>query len=29
MFDHFWDFDRLFEGGSQVEVEIAGSWSLV
>jgi hypothetical protein len=25
MFDHFWDFDRLVEGGAQVEAEIAGS----
>jgi hypothetical protein len=25
MFDLFWDFDRLVEGGAQVEAEIAGS----
>jgi hypothetical protein len=25
MFDLFWDFDRLVEGGVQVKVEIAGS----
>jgi hypothetical protein len=25
MFDLFWDFDRLVEGGAQVETEIAGS----
>jgi hypothetical protein len=25
MFDHFWDFDRLVEGGAQGEVEIVGS----
>jgi hypothetical protein len=23
MFDHFWDFDRLVEGGAQGEAEIA------
>jgi hypothetical protein len=28
MFDHFWDFDRLVEGGAQVKVEIVGSWPL-
>jgi hypothetical protein len=25
MFDQFWDFDRLVEGGAQGEAEIAGS----
>jgi hypothetical protein len=25
MFDHFWDFDRLVEGGAQGEAETAGS----
>jgi hypothetical protein len=25
MFDHFWDFDRLVEGGAQGEVEIVRS----
>jgi hypothetical protein len=25
MFDLFWDFDRLVEGGAQVEAEIVGS----
>jgi hypothetical protein len=28
MFDHFWDFDRLVEGGVQGEVEIVGSQPL-
>jgi hypothetical protein len=28
MFDLFWDFDKLVEGGAQVEVEIVGSWPL-
>jgi hypothetical protein len=25
MFDQFWDFDRLVEGGAQGEAEIVGS----
>jgi hypothetical protein len=28
MFHLFWDFDRLVEGGEQVEAEIVGSWPL-
>jgi hypothetical protein len=28
MFDLFWDFNRLVEGGSQVEEEITGSQPL-
>jgi hypothetical protein len=28
MFDLFWDFDRLVEGGAQVEAEITRSWPL-
>jgi hypothetical protein len=28
MFDRFWDFDRLVEGGAQAEAEIAGSHPL-
>jgi hypothetical protein len=28
MFDHFWDFDSLIEGGAQGEAEIMGSHSL-
>jgi hypothetical protein len=29
MFDQFWDFDRLVEGGAQGEAEIAGSRHLL
>jgi hypothetical protein len=29
MFDQFWDFDRLVEGGAQGEVEIMGSRPLL
>jgi hypothetical protein len=28
MFDHFWDFDRLVEGGALGKVDITGSWPL-
>jgi hypothetical protein len=28
MFDLFWDFDRLVEGGAQVKAEITGSQPL-
>jgi hypothetical protein len=29
MFDQFWDFDKLIEGGVQGEVDIAGSRPLI
>jgi hypothetical protein len=29
MFDHFWDFNRLVEGGVQGKAEIAGSHPLL
>jgi hypothetical protein len=29
MFDQFWDFNRLVEGGAQGEAEIVGSLPLI